>query len=147
MEAKQAENDQAVESEHNLMHELETLSTEANDLKEKLDSAYPLEPEESGSADTTDLSLLMASQAEKSGIDDETSAGNTTKENQGNPSDSLSSAQEISHSDVVLLQTILKAAKGFRNINKRLYKIAETRLTPPSEDSSGNSKKENSEKN
>jgi hypothetical protein len=44
--------------------------------------------------------------------------------------DSLPGDQETNHSDVILLQTILKAAKGFRSINQRLHKIAEARLTP-----------------
>jgi len=50
--------------------------------------------------------------------------------NQDTPSDSLPGDQETDHSDVILLQTILKAAKGFRSINQRLHKIAEARLTP-----------------
>lgn len=46
--------------------------------------------------------------------------------------------------DVILLQTILKTAKGFRNINKRLHKIAEARLAPSIKDSPGDLKEKDS---
>ena len=119
LEVMQTKNNQATEPQHNLTHELETMSVDVEDLKEKLESTY---------------------------FENETLAGDASKENQDIPPDSLPSDQETSHPDVILLQTILKAAKGIRNINERLYKIAETRLAPSIKDSPGNSKEKDSRK-
>jgi tetraacyldisaccharide-1-P 4'-kinase len=108
----------------------------------------------------------MASQAEESVMDDKTveemafsilnsakdleieilTGNDADKKNRNIPSGSLRSDQETSHSDVILLQTILKAAKGFRNINERLYKIAEARLAPSAKDSPEDSKENDSRK-
>ena len=121
------------DSKDDLTRELEAMYADVKNIKDKLESTYlekeTLAQEEPGSADTVNLSFdhdtpeHMASQDEKI-------------ENQVEPAASLSNSQTASHPDVVILQTILKAAKGFRNINKRLYKIAESRLAPSAEDSS-----------
>jgi DNA repair exonuclease SbcCD ATPase subunit len=149
---------QTTESERTLTRELEAMSTEVKELKEKLEFTYlkneTSTQEKPESANTIDLSFdhdtpeLTASQTEEPVMDDETAEGITfsvlnsardleketlpgddaPKENQDAPLNSLSSDQESNHPDVILLQTILKAAKGFRDINERLYKIAEARL-------------------
>ncbi len=160
---------QTTESEHTLTRELEAMSTEVKELKEKLEFTYlkneTLTQEKPESANTIDLSFdhdtpeLTASQTEEPVMDDGTAEGITfsvlnsakdleketlpgddaTKENQDTPLNSLPSDQESNHPDVILLQTILKATKGFRNINERLYKIAEARLalSAKNEDSEG----------
>ena len=176
LETAQTENVQSIEPEHTLAHELEVMSADVKELKEKLEFTYlknkTLAQEKTESSNTTDLSFdhdtpeIMASQAEESVMDDETAedmafsilnsakdleieiltGNNAAKKNQNIPSGSLHSDLETSHSDVILLQTILKAAKGFRNINERLYKIAEARLAPSAKDSPGNSKEKDSRK-
>jgi hypothetical protein len=176
LKSAQTENVQTTEVEHTLTRELEVMSADVNELKEKLEFTYlkneTLAQEKPESSDTTDLSFdhdtpeLMASQAEESVMDDETAedmafsilnsakdleietlpGNDAAKENQDISSGSLHSDQETSHSDVILLQTILKAAKGFRNINERLYKIAEARLAPSAKDSPEDSKENDSRK-
>jgi len=224
LEAIQTENDQSIKSKHNLTEEIEALSVDAKDLKEKLESTSSenkrLDPEKSENTNTIDLIFdhdtpeLTDAQAGESAMDDETTEdipfsilnsvgeaeidnetsapekseitntidlifdhdtpeltdaqagesamddeltedmpflilnsarnaemveGDAIEENQNILPEPLPSDQETNHPDVILLQTILKVAKGFRNINKRLYKIAETRLAPSIKDSPGNS--------
>jgi DNA repair exonuclease SbcCD ATPase subunit len=176
LETAQTENVQSIEPEHTLAHELEVMSADVKELKEKLEFTYlkneTLAQEKPESSNTTDLSFdhdtpeLMASQAEESVMDDKTveemafsilnsakdleieilTGNDADKKNRNIPSGSLRSDQETSHSDVILLQTILKAAKGFRNINERLYKIAEARLAPSAKDSPEDSKENDSRK-
>ena len=165
----QLEMAQTTELEHTLTRELEAMSTEVKELKEKLEFTYlkneTSTQEKPESANTIDLSFdhdtpeLTASQTEEPVMDDETAEGitfavlNSAKdleketlpgddapmENQDASLNSLPSDQESNHPDVILLQTILKAAKGFRDINERLYKIAEARLalSAKNEDSEG----------
>jgi len=157
LEATQAEMDQRIATEaEGLTRELQAMAFDVEDLKEKLGSTY-LENETSAkdpkSINTIDLSFdhdtpeFADSQAEEPAMDEDILAVDAIKENQDFLSASLPEDQEANHSDVVLLQTILKAAKGFRNINERLYKIAETRLTPSTKDSTEDSQEKDSSEN
>ncbi len=157
LETTQAEMDQRIAAEaEGLTRELQAMAFDVEDLKEKLGSTY-LENETSAkdpkSINTTDLSFdhdtpeFADSQAEEPAMDEDTLAMDTIKENQDFLPASLPEDQETNHSDVILLQTILKAAKGFRNINERLYKIAETRLTPSTKDSTEDSQEKDSSEN
>ena len=92
-----------------------------------------------------DAQELTDSQAEEEpALEDTTTEDLALSSAKDIETDSLPSDQEESHPDVHLLQTILKAAKGFRNINKRLHKIAETRLDLSHEDSPADAKENDS---
>ncbi|MCH8932078.1 MAG: CHASE3 domain-containing protein [Nitrospinae bacterium] len=159
LETTQVEMDQrTADGEDDSTPELEALSVEVKDLKKKLESTSSENEtlaKELKSTDTVESSIagdtpeLVASQAEEPGMDGETPenitfsvsnsatdlakkalAGNEAQENRDIPPASLQNDQEASHPDVIMLQTILKAAKGFRDINKRLYNIAESRFGP-----------------
>ena len=157
LKTTQVEMDQRIASEaEGLTRELQAMAFDVEDLKEKLGSTY-LENETSAkdpkSINTIDLSFdhdapeFADSQAEEPAMDEDTLAMDAITKNQDFLSASLPEDQEANHSDVVLLQTILKAAKGFRNINERLYKIAETRLTPSIKDSTEDSQEKDSREN
>ena len=159
LETTQVEMDQrTADGEDDSTPELEALSVEVKDLKKKLESTSSENEtlaKELKSTDTVESSIagdtpeLVASQAEEPGMDGETPenitfsvlnsatdlakkalARNEAQENRDIPPASLQNDQEASHPDVIMLQTILKAAKGFRDINKRLYNIAESRFGP-----------------